>query len=114
METPLRRQATYSVVFPPIVSNVMSDESQRTTDHDAIREWAEERDGRPARVEGTGDGDGGGLLRIDIEDADDEDENLEHVEWDEFFETFEENDLAFLYQEETDGDTSYFSKFVSR
>ena len=93
----------------------MSDDSQRTTDHDTIREWAEERDGRPARVEGTGDGDEGGLLRIDIEDADDGDDDLEHMEWDEFFETFEENDLAFLYQEETDdGDTSYFSKFVSR
>ena len=94
----------------------MSDESQQTTDHDTIREWAEERDGHPARVEGTGDDDGeDGLLRIDIEDADGDDDNLERIEWDEFFETFEENDLAFLYQEETDdGDTSYFSKFVSR
>ena len=64
-----------------------------------------------ARVEGTGDG----LLRIDIKDGDGEDENLEQISWDEFFEAFEENDLACLYQEETsDGDTSYFSKFVSR
>ena len=95
----------------------MSDDSQQTTDHDTIREWAEERGGHPARVEGTGDGDGDGLLRIDIEDGDDddEDENLEQISWDEFFEAFEENDLAFLYQEETsDDDASYFSKFVSR
>ncbi len=36
-----------------------------TTDHDAIRKWAEARDGRPARVQDTAHG-GGGLLRIDF------------------------------------------------
>ncbi|WP_435179250.1 hypothetical protein [Halorussus sp. AFM4] len=92
----------------------MSDESQTTTDHDEIREWVEERDGQPAYVEGTEDGDSG-LLRIDFPDEGDDDENLDDISWDEFFETFEENDLAFLYQDETDdGETSYFSKFVSR
>ena len=91
----------------------MSDESQTTTDHDEIREWVEERDGEPAYVESTEDGDSG-LLRIDFPDEGD-DENLDDISWDEFFETFEENDLAFLYQDETDdGETSYFSKFVSR
>ncbi|NEU56553.1 hypothetical protein [Halorussus sp. MSC15.2] len=92
----------------------MSDESQTTTDHDEIREWVEERDGQPAYVEDTEDGDSG-LLRIDFPDEGDDDENLDDISWDEFFETFEENDLAFLYQDETDdGETSYFSKFVSR
>lgn len=35
--------------------------------------------------------------------------------WDEWFRSFDENDLAFLYQEETkDGAGSRFSKLVSR
>ena len=90
----------------------VSHESQTTTDHDEIREWVEARDGQLAYVKGTEDGDGG-MLRIDFPDEDDED--LDDISWDEFFETFEENDLAFLYQEETsDNETSYFSKFVSR
>ena len=91
----------------------MSAESQTTTDHDEIREWVEERDGQPSYVESTEDGDSG-LLRIDFPD-DDGDDDLDDISWDEFFETFEENDLAFLYQDGTDdGDTSYFCKFVSR
>ena len=91
----------------------MSDGSQTTTDHDEIRQWVEERDGQPAYVESTESGDGG-MLRIDFPDQED-DENLDDISWEEMFETFEENDLAFLYQDETDdGDTSYFCKFVSR
>ncbi|MFC4550721.1 MULTISPECIES: hypothetical protein [Halorussus] len=91
------------------------DDSTTTTDHDEIRDWVEERDGSPAHVEGTGGGDDPGMLRIDFPDQGDEDEDLEDIGWDEFFEAFEDNDLAFLYQEETnDGETSYFCKFVSR
>lgn len=90
-------------------------ESQTTTDHDEIRDWVEEREGQPARVEGTEGGDGAGVLRIDFPDENDDEENLEDISWDEFFEAFENNDLAFLYQDEgSEGDTSYFSKFVSR
>ncbi|WP_101297922.1 bifunctional DNA primase/polymerase [Halegenticoccus soli] len=92
----------------------MSAESDQTTDHETIRNWVEERNGHPAHVEGTG-GDDPGLLRIDFEDADDGDESLEEISWDEFFEAFEENDLAFLYQEETDeGEESRFCKLVGR
>ncbi|WP_227354121.1 hypothetical protein [Haladaptatus salinisoli] len=87
-------------------------ESKQTTDHDEIRNWVEENGGKPAKVEGTGDG--GGLLRIEFPDAGD-DESLEEISWDEFFETFEENDLALVYQEETEGGgESRFSKLVSR
>ncbi len=86
----------------------MSDDgSQTTTDHETIREWAEERDGHPARVEGTGDGDDdGGLLRLDFGD---EDEDLEEISWDEFFDEFEDSDLALVYEED-----SRFSKLVDR
>ena len=88
-----------------------SSESQQTTDHDEIRNSVEERGGHPARVEGKGE-DGDGLLRIDFGD---EDEDLERIEWDEFFEAFEANDLALVYQDETsEGEDSRFSKLVSR
>lgn len=87
-------------------------EAKTTTDHETIRRWAEERGGRPARVKGTGDKEDAGILRLDFGDPD---PALEEISWDEFFEKFEENGLAFLYQEETaSGGESRFSKFVER
>jgi hypothetical protein len=92
----------------------MAGESQQTTDHETIRRWVEERGGRPARVKGTGDGDRDGLLRIDYPGRG-EDEALEEISWEGFFQAFDENNLAFLYQEKTaQGEESRFSKFVNR
>jgi len=83
-----------------------SHESKTTTDHEEIRSWVEERGGHPARVEGTN------LLRIDYPGFSGE-QRLEEISWDELFRIFDENKLAFLYQEETkDGGQSRFSKFV--
>ncbi|RAI45100.1 hypothetical protein [Rhodoplanes roseus] len=84
-----------------------------TTDHDAIRKWAEERGGHPATVKGTETGkEHAGILRLDF---DPRDEKLEELSWDEFFDKFEESDLAFLHQDKTaDGKVSRFHKFVSR
>jgi hypothetical protein len=91
----------------------MASESQTTTDHDTIRRWVEERDGKPASVRGTGDGDAG-VLRIDFPGGAGQDE-LEHISWDEWFENFDQNNLAFLYQEEKkSGEGSTFFKLVSR
>ncbi|PTQ13581.1 hypothetical protein CLG96_03615 [Sphingomonas oleivorans] len=88
----------------------------KTTDHDAIRKWVEERGGCPARVDIKRHKQGGGILRIDFNDpGGEEDESLEHIGWDEFFKIFEENELAFLHQDKTaDGQVSRFNKFVSR
>ena len=87
-------------------------ESKTTTNHDEIRRWVEARGGRPASVRETGNGDDPGILRIDFGD---QDEGLEAISWDEFFQAFDENDLAFLYQKETeDGGESRFNKFISR
>lgn len=92
----------------------MSGESKRTTDHAKIREWVEERDGYPAAVKATGDEDDPGLLRIDFPGYSGE-QSLEHISWDDFFEKFDEKNLAFLYQDEMkSGDESRFFKFVSR
>ncbi|HEX2153973.1 MAG TPA: hypothetical protein VHL52_08340 [Acidimicrobiia bacterium] len=86
----------------------------QTTDHDEIRRWAEARDATPSVVKDTHDEEGSGILRFDMPGYDGGD-NLEEVSWDEFFEIFDDRELAMIYQEETaDGETSYFSKFVSR
>ncbi len=84
-------------------------EAKTTTNHDDIRKWAEARGGKPSRVRNGGDG---GVLRIDFGKPEDE---LEDIGWDRFFEIFDENDLAFLYQDKTkDGGTSRFNKLVNR
>lgn len=90
-----------------------SHESKTTTNHEEIRKWVEDRNGRPAIVKGTERGDSA-LLRIDYPGYSGGD-TLEQIEWDEFFEIFDENKLAFLYQDYTeDGGKSRFSKFVNR
>ncbi|MFO7963009.1 MAG: hypothetical protein R6U50_03725 [Desulfobacterales bacterium] len=93
----------------------MSGESKQTTDHDTIRKWAEERNGVPASVEGTSrNEEEAGILRIHFPDYETE-PNLKEISWEEFFDKFEESNLAFLYQERTkEGDLSRFFKFVAR
>jgi hypothetical protein len=82
--------------------------AQTTTDHATIRKWAEARDGRPARVKGTGDAKDAGLLRLDFGRPE---ESLEAISWQEFFEKFEESELALLYEDEPE---NRFSKLVHR
>jgi hypothetical protein len=92
----------------------MAGETKRTTDHETIRRWAEERDGVPATVRDTGDEEEPGVLRFDFPGYSGE-ESLEEISWDAFFDKFEEANLAMLYQEEMrGGETSRFFKFVSR
>ena len=82
--------------------------AKTTTDHSTIRKWAEARDGRPARVKGTGHAKDAGLLRLDFGKPE---ENLEAITWEEFFDKFEESALALLYEDEPD---NRFNKLVSR
>jgi hypothetical protein len=92
----------------------MASKSTTTTDHDEIRRWVEEHDGKPVTVRGTGDGDDAGVLRIDFPGGAGEDQ-LEPTSWDEWFEKFDANKLAFLYQQEkASGEDSTFFKLVSR
>jgi ferritin-like metal-binding protein YciE len=91
-----------------------SGEAKTTTDHDEIRRWVEERNGSPATVKGTGQLGEPGLLRIDFPGYSGKG-SLEKIEWDEFFEKFESEKLAFLYQRKTKGGKrSNFNKLVSR
>jgi hypothetical protein len=84
-------------------------EAITTTDHDEIRKWIEARQGHPAKVRTSGSG---GILRIDFGEPEEE---LDRIDWEEFFDIFEKNKLAFLHQDKTnDGQTSRFNKFVER
>jgi hypothetical protein len=87
-------------------------EGNVTTDHATIRRWAEERGGAPATVKGTKSGDEPGVLRLDFEPKD---ASLEPISWEDFFEKFDEEHLAFLHQDRTaDGAISRFHKFINR
>jgi hypothetical protein len=88
--------------------------SATTTDHEEIRRWAEKRQGKPATVAATADDGEAGILRIDFPGYSGE-ESLEEISWDDFFEKFDESNLAFVYQDESEGgDPSRFCKFVAR
>ncbi len=85
-----------------------------TINHDEIRQWVESRGGHPACVKGTGGGGDTGLLRIDYPGFSG-DGKLQEIGWDDFFEKFDEEQLAFLYQDRTKGGSpSRFSKLISR
>ena len=93
----------------------MASTSKTTKDHDEIRQWAEERGGKPSHVAKTGSTADIGILRIEFPGATGaKDANLEEIGWDQFFEKFDERGLALLYQEETaGGEKSNFNKLVS-
>lgn len=89
----------------------MAQQSKTATDHDTIRRWAEERNGKPAVV--TREGEQTELLRVNFPGYSEGD--LEEIEWDRWFEIFDRNGLALVYQEETeDGERSNFNKLISR
>lgn len=83
--------------------------SKTTTNHDEIRKWVEKNGGCPARVKATGRGkDDPGILRIDYPGFSGKD-SLVKMDWDAWFEAFDANGLAFIYQPST-----RFSKLVAR
>ena len=87
-----------------------------TTDHDAIRKWAEARGGRPAVVRSTEKKNAIGIIRLEFPDAPNADDAaLEAISWEEWFAKFDEAELALLHQDETaGGERSNFNKLVGR
>lgn len=86
--------------------------SLNTRDHRKIQKWAQERNAMPATVPGTEHEDHLGVLRFDFPGYGGE--GLEEVSWDEWFNTFDERDLDFVYQETTkDGRQSNFFRLTS-
>ena len=81
-----------------------------TTDHNAIRKWAEQHGGKPAAVDRTHQGGDVGIIRIMFPKApNSEHSHLVEISWDEFFKEFEQRQLALLYDPE-----SLFSKIIGR
>jgi hypothetical protein len=73
----------------------------RTTKHEVIRQWAEQHRGVPALVRTTMD-----ALRIKIGE---DEPSYEPITWEKWFEIFDANSLAFLYEE-----PGYMNKIVRR
>ena len=84
------------------------------TDHEEIRRWAEERGGTPSCVRGTGDPGDIGMLRLDFPGFSGGD-SLQPISWDDWFEKFDERNLALIVQDKTGrGQKSNFNKLISR
>jgi hypothetical protein len=82
--------------------------SRVSIDHDEIREWAEARRAQPAIVKGTS------IIRLDFPGFAGEDE-LEHISWDEWFQKFDDSNLALVFEETSArGQKSNFNKLIGR
>lgn len=89
-----------------------STSSRITTDHDAIRCWAEQRGAKPVQVARSVDGDPG-TVRLEFPGS--RDNSLREISWEEWFQKFDRSKLAFLYQEQTaNSERSSFCKIVRR
>jgi len=62
------------------------------TDHGQVRDWIESRNGKPARVVGTGRGDDPGMLGIAYAPS----SGMEELPWDKWLRWFERNRLALV------------------
>ncbi|WP_431952036.1 hypothetical protein [Nocardia lijiangensis] len=80
-----------------------------TRNHEVIRRWAEERGARPATMPGSEYNGRLNVLRFDFPGYGGA--VLRPVEWDEWFETFDDRRFRFLYQEQrADGSPSNFNR----
>lgn len=90
----------------------MAGEPKATTDHNTIKKWVEARGGKPATAIFNGWDGEFGILRINFPNNN-KVNYLNEISWEEFFDKFDTENLAFLYQEKTsDGALSKFNKFV--
>tara|TARA_B100000678_G_scaffold262356_1_gene244438 strand:+ start:822 stop:1067 length:246 start_codon:yes stop_codon:yes gene_type:complete len=78
----------------------------QTTDHKTIKQWAKEHDASPATVRNESKESDTSIIRFDINGNN---ENLHEINWEHFFELFEQNELALVYEPD-----SNFNKLVSR
>jgi hypothetical protein len=84
------------------------------TDHEEIRQWAEERGATPSCVRGTGGKGDTGMIRLDFPGYSGA-QSLQKISWDDWFQKFDENNLALIVQDSTArGQKSNFNKLVSR
>lgn len=87
-------------------------QSLATRSHEVIQRWAEERGAMPATIEGTTRGDRAGVLRLNFPGY--ASGKLKEIAWEDWFKTFDERDLVFLFQEhKRDGKQSNFFQLDS-
>jgi hypothetical protein len=78
-----------------------------TRGHDVIQRWADERGGRPATVPDTEHDGRPGVLRMTF--TREGNSRLQEIDWDDWFRSFDERELVFIYQEaKKDGSQSNF------
>ena len=76
--------------------------SKTTQDHEEIKQWAEKRGAVPSEVESTERKGEPGILRFAFPKAKNHNDGaLKEIEWDDFFEKFDKNGLALVYQDVT-------------
>jgi hypothetical protein len=80
-----------------------------TRSHEVVEDWASRRDAQPAAATRGPDG-RPRVLRFDFAGGPDKGGgSLEAISWDEWWQVFDERDLAFVYQEtKSDGNDSNF------
>lgn len=79
--------------------------SKTLTNHEEIKSWAKKNDMKPATVRDENESVDTSLLRF----TDGGEENLHNINWEHFFELFEQNKLAVIVE-----DDSKFNKIISR
>jgi hypothetical protein len=77
-----------------------------TADHAEIRRWVEAHGGHPGLVETS---DGRDRLAVGFDSG-----TCRRVSWEEFFERFDRESLAFAYNPEANGESADTAKLVSR
>lgn len=88
-------------------------QSLATHSHDVIQRWAEARGAVPATIESTRREDRAGVLRFNFPGYEGGGE-LKEIGWEEWFKTFDERRLVFLFQEhKRDGKPSNFFQLDS-
>lgn len=70
-----------------------------TTDRQVIQRWAQQREAAPATVPGTEHDGHVGVLRLDFPGYGGQ--QLQHISWDQWFDTFDQRGLNFIYQEKS-------------
>jgi hypothetical protein len=105
-----------SVVESTNEPEVLESRTHVTRNHDVVRRWAARRQAVPATGEATTSGpqtvdvqDGGAGIRFNFPAV----ARFREIDWDEWFQNFDANDLVFVYEELTaEGNMSYRYRLI--
>lgn len=87
--------------------------TRATSDHETIRQWVAERGGAPAMVRRVGQPAEGALLINFPNDG--SDGPVIDISWADFFQRFEDRNLAFVYRESLpDAEDAHYYQLVDR